>query len=689
VRGKNFSFKKEVNLVTFDNTAAVVAEATDTLLKVVVPHALGNVKSKIQVSIMKNVSESPVFFTLSAPSIVRVSKPSFTVCDTLIIEGTNLSSFGGVPDVTLNYHPVKVLSVAKNQIKITFPYLIQNPVNLRIKSALFESTPSFQLTEIRPEVTSLVPDTYAPGDTITLSGNNWPSCQKLSINLLTPFSYLYQVKVIEYTGNSVKFIAPDACWSSSQIRISGKEFVIENKLTLKARLPEIFSVEPPQGAVNDEVVIRGKNLSAVNSINIIRDLTHISSTEVRGIITEFPMSSPVSDVVASNCAGSAILTGGFTYDAPELISITPKVITNWDDEIVIEGKNFSPYENHVWIDDTQGNSTFVGSGEGNRITIPASAVIGNEEMEKKMSGKIKVITNTGLSVTSSEDIIFDYKSIWRTEANFPGTSRFNPVAMVINGKGYAGMGYQGAPHYSDWWEFNPSTGRWTQKASLPEFLNYNLSGGASANGKGYVGLLAFRKTWWQYDPATDQWEQKSQFPGTLRNEHFMFELNNKIYIGGGYTTGSVYLKDFWEYDPATDTWTEKTSLPTTLGPQPPAFSHNGQGYTFGPLNALQTIFKYDPAANQWTSQPAIGTTPVMNSTSKALKFNDCAIIQSYQNSTPMLYKFVPESGTFARLTSVMGAYRFTPAVFVLNNRGYMVLGSLNNDMLSFDPEKLR
>lgn len=68
-----------------------------------------------------------------------------------------------------------------------------------------------------------------------------------------------------------------------------------------------------------------------------------------------------------------------------------------------------------------------------------------------------------------------------------------------------------------------------------------------------------KKDFWEYDPATNAWTQKADFGGTPRFLATGFSISGKGYIGtGDGTTG--YTKDFWEYDPMTNIWTQKADF---------------------------------------------------------------------------------------------------------------------------------
>ena len=44
---------------------------------------------------------------------------------------------------------------------------------------------------------------------------------------------------------------------------------------------------------------------------------------------------------------------------------------------------------------------------------------------------------------------------------------------------------------------------------------------------------------WEYDPSTNTWTQKADFGGTARNWAVGFSIGNKGYIGTGYDLSGV------------------------------------------------------------------------------------------------------------------------------------------------------
>lgn len=115
------------------------------------------------------------------------------------------------------------------------------------------------------------------------------------------------------------------------------------------------------------------------------------------------------------------------------------------------------------------------------------------------------------------------------------------------------------------------------------------------------------------------WEPKQDIPGvsTGRWGAYCFSLNDKIYIAGGYAGGGVSnnKRDFWEYDPATNTWAQKPDVPGgTDRTGAIAFAIGSKGYIgLGSFDVFThpsktDLWEYDPAANTWTQKADLPDT---------------------------------------------------------------------------------
>src|SRR5205823_1898625 len=82
--------------------------------------------------------------------------------------------------------------------------------------------------------------------------------------------------------------------------------------------------------------------------------------------------------------------------------------------------------------------------------------------------------------------------------------------------------------------------------------------------KGYIGTgfdnnVTWTNDFWEYDPSTNVWMQKADFGGSGRAAAVGFSIGSKGYLGTGSDSEGLF-NDFWEYDPATNAWTQKAGL---------------------------------------------------------------------------------------------------------------------------------
>jgi N-acetylneuraminic acid mutarotase len=210
-------------------------------------------------------------------------------------------------------------------------------------------------------------------------------------------------------------------------------------------------------------------------------------------------------------------------------------------------------------------------------------------------------------------------NVWTQKANFGGVPRNGATGFVINGKCYIGLGVGGTVGNAilpiDFWEYDPSTNIWTQKANFAG-LRRTSATGFSVNNKGYVACGNagnFLNDLWEFDPGSapgglGTWTQRPSFPGLGREHAVSFTIGNKAYVGtGSYVlSGRQHLNDFWEYDPgtfgSTGTWTQRASFGGLARGFAVGFSIGNKGYigsgsiagSFGAVTRLNDFWEYNP-----------------------------------------------------------------------------------------------
>jgi hypothetical protein len=206
---------------------------------------------------------------------------------------------------------------------------------------------------------------------------------------------------------------------------------------------------------------------------------------------------------------------------------------------------------------------------------------------------------------------------WTQKADFGGSARYDAVGFCIGTKGYIGTGIESFNSFkNDFWEYDPSANTWTQKANFGG-TKRRAAVGFSIGAKGYIGTGSdttwntynYKKDFWEYDPSTNTWTQKADCGGPGRLQAVGFSINSKGYIGTGYNNYTGALNDFWEYNPSTNTWTQKANFGGTPRSEAIGFGIGTKGYIGTAANTPNDFWEYDPSTNTWTQKAVFSGNP--------------------------------------------------------------------------------
>ena len=293
-------------------------------------------------------------------------------------------------------------------------------------------------------------------------------------------------------------------------------------------------------------------------------------------------------------------------------------------------------------------------------------------------------------------IIGSAPNAWTQKADFSSTARNGAVAFSIGTKGYIGTGYDGiAPtgYTKDFWQYDPGNNTWTQKADFGGTKRSNAMG-FSIGSKGYIGtgydgnpFNQVTKDFWEYDPGTNIWTQKADFGGTARYSLVGFSIGTKGYAGTG-QDGSASKKDFWEYDPALNTWTQKADFGGSKRYYATGFSigtkgYIGTGYDNNPP-AFNDFWEYDPGTNTWTQKANFGGTARIYATGLSIGSKGyIGLGYDYTNNKNDFWEYDPGLNTWTQKTNFGGTARTNARGFSIGSKGYIGTGNDNADRKDF------
>jgi N-acetylneuraminic acid mutarotase len=295
-----------------------------------------------------------------------------------------------------------------------------------------------------------------------------------------------------------------------------------------------------------------------------------------------------------------------------------------------------------------------------------------------------------------------FGAIWTQMSEFGGEARHRTTMITLGNKIYSGLGhYNGAgPNimFDDWWEFDPATNSWSQKADYLGGICYHASAFV-VNNIGYVGTGRVSpgsnilvQDFFRYRPTNNTWQQITDFPGTPRRGAVGFAIDGFGYIGCGTSSDDMY-----RYDPTSDTWTQIASVPggtrmSGIGFALDGFGYVGTGLTSNAGWSTTDFYKYDPTADSWTQiddvgiDPLNGPMPRMESTGFGLNGKGYVItgvtISSGDNYKDF-WEYDPVADLWTRLEDFPGTARRYMSATTLNGCAYVGLGTNGTNFKDF------
>jgi N-acetylneuraminic acid mutarotase len=264
---------------------------------------------------------------------------------------------------------------------------------------------------------------------------------------------------------------------------------------------------------------------------------------------------------------------------------------------------------------------------------------------------------------------------WTQKANFPNSARHRAASFSIGDKGYVGIGHANGSGvnvvYNDWWEFDPATNSWTQKADYP-IGNYGVSTFVIGN-KGYMGGGNIGSgNFYEYKPTTNKWAPIPN-PPTSPDDETAFVINDKGYV----------LDDFnlYEFDPSNNSWITKNQIPAD-GWQTSSFVIDNKGY----LKVNNNLYEYKPITDTWTPRAYFPGQATSGSGAFALN-NKGYIVCGYNGSLAAVvsevWEYDPSSNTWTQKTDFPGTSRRFCTSFNIGNKGYFGLGTNGTNFSDF------
>ncbi len=238
-----------------------------------------------------------------------------------------------------------------------------------------------------------------------------------------------------------------------------------------------------------------------------------------------------------------------------------------------------------------------------------------------------------------------------------------------------------------------SADQWIQKA---DFIGHRSRGVAFAiNQKGYVGTgyshLGFIfKDFWSYDSSNDSWTQVADLPGTERLDAFAFEAGGKGYVGGGWVAAGTG-QDFWEYNHVSNSWIQKADFPDHRE-NAVAFSIDLKGYVgtgTSVTSAKSDFWEYNTVLNSWTQKTDFPGLPRCRAF--GFSIGGKGYIGTGENAGQLysdFYEYDTLADSWAAKADFGGGQVSRKCCFVVGDKGYATIGigltSFVNDLWQYN-----
>lgn len=275
---------------------------------------------------------------------------------------------------------------------------------------------------------------------------------------------------------------------------------------------------------------------------------------------------------------------------------------------------------------------------------------------------------------------------WTMRDSVGGPGKSASTAFSIGLKGYIGFGVADNGFKRSIYEYDPLVDDWDKMESLGGITGGGLQRASPVSfvigDKAYVGLgngdNPYFKDFWEYNPTTNTWAQKADYGGAARRQAVAFAIDTLAYVGTGLGINSTYYDDFWKYNAATNAWTPVAAFAGGTRRLAIGFSMKDKGYVgTGESGGFYNDFwEYDPVLDSWTAKAAFPGTP-REAASAIAAFPDAIVGLGYDNTlnfTADLWSYNANTDSWLQLADFPGGARSHAVGFVIQQHAYLGCG---------------
>lgn len=271
---------------------------------------------------------------------------------------------------------------------------------------------------------------------------------------------------------------------------------------------------------------------------------------------------------------------------------------------------------------------------------------------------------------------------WIQKSSLGGAGRHRATGCANSHRGYMGLGHVNGTgqdiSFKDWWEYDPASDTWTQRADFPVSTHGAVSFVVD-NCPVVGGGSALSTQFYKFDPTQNNWTPIANCILPNPGDSQGFAVNNR---------GFVYqANQLAKYNPNTDSWSLCANAPMSFGQWTCSFVIEGSAFIKGGTQ----LWEYKPLHDQWLQRASFPGVSTGGSSGFAIQqrgYVTSGYVGGLSVVTEQVWSFHPATNTWNQEIDFPGSKRRFIVAFAIHDRGYMGTGTngINfNDFWQFNP----
>ena len=275
-----------------------------------------------------------------------------------------------------------------------------------------------------------------------------------------------------------------------------------------------------------------------------------------------------------------------------------------------------------------------------------------------------------------------FGQFWIQKSSLGGPGRHRATGCATSHRGYMGLGHVNGTgqdiSFKDWWEYDPASDTWTQKADFPVSTHGAVSFVVD-NCPVVGGGSALSTQFYKFDPQQNTWTPIANCILSNPGDSQGFSVNNQGFV--------YYTNQLAKYDPSTNAWTMCATAPISFGSWTCSFAIEGSGF----IKGGNQLWEYKPLHDQWYQRATFPGVSTGGSAAFAIQqhgYVTSGYVGGLSVVTEQVWSFHPATNSWKQEIDFLGSSRRFPVAFAIHDRGYIGTGTNGvnfNDFWQFNP----